>query len=244
MAAAGGRHPRVLSRVISRLLIVLAVAGIGGAIAGFVWLFVGISTALNGPGLRTPGARDVDLASGGYTIYERYTGPVHYDRDGHVTGPYIQPGAIVAEDVTLTGPHGESVPVTDTGMGSASISTGNRIWVEAATFEVATAGRHHVTISNQQRSEVVIAQNPAISMGLMIVGIIALMFLGIGALILRFLVLAAWLTRSARARPTRGPWAAKPKPSPAPGPPAAPAPPPGGDLLAEPPQRPPSATDA
>ncbi|MBK6872217.1 MAG: hypothetical protein IPJ14_03800 [Kineosporiaceae bacterium] len=240
MAAGSGRHPREASRVISRLLIVLAIAGIGGAIAGFIWLFVGISAALDGPSLRTPGERDVDLAGGGYTIYERYTGPVTYDRDGHVTGPYHQPGAIVAEDVTLTGPDGASVPVTDTGMGSSSISTGNRVWVEAARFEVATTGRHHLTISNPQRSEVVIAENPAISIGWMIVGIIVSMFLGIGALILRFLVLASWLARTARtSRPTRGPWA-----KPAPGPPPEPVPPPGDDLLAEPPQRPPSATDA
>ncbi len=142
-----GRVPLVLGIV----FIVLGVLGGIGSVVGLVSAAVKASDALTSSVYSTPMDQQLQLTPGSYLVYERVDAPLD--------GGSFQ-GTLTSSDVSVTGPDGSALAVSDPTL-LEYVKRGGVRYDSAAAFEVPTAGTYDVKISGDQATHVIVGHRIA-----------------------------------------------------------------------------------
>jgi len=174
---------------VSLVLVVVAGVLIGRSVGG------PLISAFTSPARTTPVDASLSLNPGRYTVFER-TGTS--SKTGPVTATSNNGTTVTPDDVTVTGPDGDTLATTTIG-GSETITREDAVYTGAVRFRVPAAGTYRVRVDVPAGTEVVVA--PALGTGFRAV----LPWVAIGAistfvLIVGSIVLAVGLVRRHSAR--------------------------------------------
>jgi hypothetical protein len=124
-----------------------------GTIGGGVVLFRAVTT---GQSISVPGAATLTLDSGTHLVYER-TGT----RSGGAGITFTNNSAVTigAEDVNVTDPSGEPIPVREASGGIETITRDSRIYTGAVEFDVPSHGRYRVEVLAGRGGEALVAKS-------------------------------------------------------------------------------------
>lgn len=140
-----GKGAIITGAVLLVLGLVAVVAGIVGVVASTASLVAGFGAPLTTPTSFTR------LLDGGttYVVYERVA-----SGSGSASDPVLY--TVTPEDVTVTGPDGTPVPVTDTGTVTQTFDSGARTFAGVASFDVPRTGSYQIAIGTEG-AEVILA---------------------------------------------------------------------------------------